>query len=78
MEDFDISDTLKEAIIGYYSGSITSEQTEELLFWIGQSDENRKYFQFMGELWHATGIISKQKYDAAKALESIRKKLKDK
>jgi ferric-dicitrate binding protein FerR (iron transport regulator) len=72
-----ISETLQEAVIGYYSGNLTQDQANQLVDWIGQNDENLLYFKQMGEIWHATANLSKKEYDISKALSNINNKIKE-
>lgn len=54
----EISPSLQEIIIGYYEGSLTQEQADELLTWTGKSKENLLYFRQIGELYYASVPVS--------------------
>ncbi len=74
---FEVKDTIKEAIIGYYSGDLTKDQADALIIWTQESPQNLSYFQEMAEIWNSTAGISAVQKDTAKALSSIRKKITD-
>jgi hypothetical protein len=78
MENSEIEDYLKEAIISYYSGEITNDEAAVLLNWIGQSPDNLKHFQSIGEIWHVSGIIREHKYDHSKVFDKFRNRIENK
>ena len=73
----EISEKLQEAVIGFYSGKLTQDQADELLNWIDQSNENLLYFRQLGEVWRATGCLSKEEFNISKALDKIKSKIKE-
>lgn len=74
---FDVNDTIKEAIIGYYSGDLTKDQADELLAWIQEDPRNLQYFREMAEIWNNAAVISVVQSDTTKSLADIRKKIND-
>lgn len=49
-----IPDSLQEIIVGYFEGTLTQEQSAELLAWVRQDDEHLQYFRQLYEIWHVT------------------------
>lgn len=47
------TDTANDWIIGYLTNSLTPEETQSLQEWLNASEENRKYFSDMQEVWIA-------------------------
>ena len=74
-EAVNISDSLEEAIISYYSDSRSVDQVEELLEWINQDPENLHHFQRIGDIWFSTRPVTNQDFNTSKALKSFRKKI---
>ena len=77
MGNFELRDSLEEAIISYYSGDLKKEEAQELLIWIEQSPENLEYFQSIGDTWRTAGLLNEKEYSPAIAFEKIGKKLDD-
>ena len=71
----EITDSLKEAIVGYFEGKLTQSQADELLAWVGKDDENRQYFTRMGEIWHATSSLNEEAIDRNDILRAIQEKI---
>lgn len=74
---FEVKDTIKEAIIGYYSGDLTKDQADALLVWIQEDPMHLRYFHEMAEIWSSTAGISVVQADTANALSNLRKKIAD-
>ena len=74
---FEVKATIKEAIIGYYSGDLTKDQADVLLSWIHKDPRHLRYFQEMGEIWNSSAGISVVPTDTTAALSNIRKKIAD-
>ena len=72
-----ISDSLYEAMVAYYGNRLTQEQADELLAWIGASNENLAYFQETGKIWHASGMIKKCEKDTRKAWMNLVQKIEE-
>ena len=47
------TDTVNDWIIGYLTNSLTQEEMQLLQDWLNISEENRKYFSDMQEVWIA-------------------------
>ena len=50
------TDIVNDWIIGYLTNSLTPEEMQSLQNWLNVSEENRKYFSDMQEVW----ILMKQ------------------
>jgi transmembrane sensor len=77
MKEQILSDSIKEAIGNYYSNQLTQTQAEELLKWVGESEENLHFFQEIGKVWYASGQLSNKEKDAGKAWENLLGKIED-
>jgi ferric-dicitrate binding protein FerR (iron transport regulator) len=77
MKEQIILDSINEAIGNYYSNQLTQEQSEELLKWIGESEENLHYFHEIGKIWHASGQLSNKETDTAGAWENLVERIED-
>lgn len=75
MSDFNISEALQEAIIGYYSNSLLQDQADELLVWLEKSEENKKIFYEFHKIWSLTGSLCKEDFNTEQALAATRKKI---
>ena len=77
MKEKNISDSLKEAIVGYYTNSLTQPQADELLEWFGENEENRQSLLELGKLWYASSQLSTKEKEINGAwttlLDKIRK-----
>lgn len=47
------TDTVNDWITGYLTNSLTPEEMQSLQEWLSASEENRKYFSDMQEVWIA-------------------------
>ena len=45
------TDIVNDWIIGYLTNSLTPEEMQSLQNWLNVSEENRKYFSDMQEVW---------------------------
>jgi transmembrane sensor len=72
-----ISDSLGEAIRGYYSNHLTQQQADELMAWIGENEENIKYFRELGQIWYASSQLSTKESDAEKGWLALQDKIAD-
>ena len=66
MKEQNISDSLSEAIVSYYTNQLTQVQAEELIIWLNQDEENMLHFREVGELWNASSQLRKKKSDTNK------------
>jgi ferric-dicitrate binding protein FerR (iron transport regulator) len=71
----EISDSLKEVIIGFYEGNLTQAQADELLDWVNQNQDNLKYLRQLGEIWLAAGILQMPEVSFKKAHKTLRNKI---
>lgn len=76
MKEKNISDSLSQAIIGYYTNSLNQEQADELLAWLGESEENRNYLIDLEKVWYASSQLSTKETDAVKAWPELLDKIK--
>lgn len=67
MKEKNISDSLAEAIEGYYTNKLTQAQAEELSEWLGKDEENRHYLNELGKIWYASSQLSSKEKDADEA-----------
>ena len=67
MKEKNISDSLGEAIAGYYANKLTQSQAEELLEWLGKNEANRHYLLELGKIWYASSQLSTRETDANRA-----------
>jgi ferric-dicitrate binding protein FerR (iron transport regulator) len=77
MKEKNISDSLREAIVGYYTNILTQPQAEELLEWLGEDEDNRRYFTELEKVWYASGQLSKKEKDINGAWSSLLDKIKE-
>lgn len=77
MKEKNISDSLTEAIMGYYTNNLTQAQSEELLEWLGENDENRQYLFELGKVWYASSQLSTKEKDTNGAWANLLDKIKE-
>ncbi len=70
-----ISDSLGEAIEGYYTNKLNQSQAEELLEWLGKNEENRHYLLELGKIWYASSQLSTRETDANRAWTNLLNKI---
>jgi ferric-dicitrate binding protein FerR (iron transport regulator) len=75
MKEKNISDSLGEAIEGYYTNKLTQSQAEELLAWLGKNEENRHYLLELGKVWYASSQLSTRETDANNAWTTLLDKI---
>jgi ferric-dicitrate binding protein FerR (iron transport regulator) len=78
MKEKNISDSLKEAIIGYHTNNLSQSQADELLEWLGENEENRHYLFELGKVWYASSQLSTKEKDASAAWKNLLDKIKEK
>lgn len=62
-------------IVDYLTGSISESSRIELEDWVSVSDDNRKYFEEMKEVWAASGLVNDDpKFDSDKAYQLFKKR----
>jgi transmembrane sensor len=67
MKGENISDSLGEAIEGYFTNSLNQSQADELLEWLGKDEENKLYLLELRKVWHASSQLSNRETDANRA-----------
>jgi len=72
-----ISESLQEAIVGYYSGKLSQAQADELLHWIEQNEENLLYFKQLGHVWRTSGCLSEQSYQPSEAFANVKMSVRE-
>jgi len=77
MKEKNISDSLTEAIVDYYTNNLTQAQSEELLEWLGENDENRQYLFELGKVWYASSQLSTKEKDTNGAWANLLDKIKE-
>jgi len=76
MKKKNISDSLTEAIEGYYTNKLNQAQAEELLEWLEKNEENRRYLIDLRKIWYASGQLSKKETDANKGWTELLGKIR--
>lgn len=59
---------MKDIIIRFFDQTISSTEKEQLHDWLKESEQNRKEFLEMHDIWASSALINK-KFDAEKAME---------
>ena len=77
MKEKNISDSLTEAIVGYYTNNLTQAQSDELLEWLGENEENRQYLFELGKVWYASSQLSTKEKDTNGAWANLLDKIKE-
>jgi len=77
MKEQIISDSLSEAIGGYYANQLNQSQAEELLAWVSDNEDNRRYFREIGNIWYASSQLSTKETDTGKAWKNLMDKIED-
>ena len=77
MKEKNISDSLTEAIVDYYTNNLTQAQSEELLEWLGENEENRQYLFELGKVWYASSQLSTKEKDTNGAWTNLLDKIKE-
>jgi transmembrane sensor len=77
MKEENISDSLREAITGYLTNSLTQIQAEELRIWLEETEENRHYLQELGKLWYASSQLSTKEKEAESAWADLQHKINE-
>jgi hypothetical protein len=77
MKEMNISDSLGEAIEGYYTNKLTQSQAEELLAWLGKNEENKHYLLELGKVWYASSQLSTRETDANNAWTNLLDKIEE-
>jgi transmembrane sensor len=72
-----ISDSIAEAIVGYYTNQLTQGQAEELLKWVNEKEDNLHHFHEIGKIWYSSGLLSNKESDVGKAWKKLLDKIKD-
>lgn len=64
------TDIVNDWIIGYLTNSLTPEEMQSLQNWLNVSEENRKYFSDMQEVWiAASDEADEQHFDKERAYQ---------
>jgi len=71
----ELSESLQRAIVGYFFGTLTKEEAEELTAWLQEDALHKDYLARMGEIWHLSGTLNAKEYGTEKALKKLRKKI---
>lgn len=77
MQDFlNIPNDIKNEIILFHSGTITEIEANKLLSWVNATTENKKLFDDITEIWHASSILNPTSdIDIHKEWENVKKRL---
>lgn len=64
-------------LLGYYSGSLSADQRQEVDLWLRESEENRKIARDVQYIYMATDTLNTIKsVDSAKALEAVKNRFR--
>jgi ferric-dicitrate binding protein FerR (iron transport regulator) len=77
MKEKNISDSLREAIVGYYTNNLTQPEADELIEWLGENEENIDYFAELGKVWFVSSQLSSKEKDSNAAWPNLLEKIKD-
>lgn len=75
MKEKNISDSLGEAIEGYFTNNLTQSGAEELIDWLGNDEENKDYLLELGKVWYASSQLSNRETDANRAWVNLSDKI---
>ena len=75
MKEKNISDTLGEAIEGYFTNNLAQSKADELIEWLGKDEENKQYLLELGKVWYASSQLSNRETDANKSWVSLLDKI---
>jgi ferric-dicitrate binding protein FerR (iron transport regulator) len=76
MKEKNISDSLGEALDGYFKKKLTQSQAEELLEWLGKDEENKEYLLELEKIWYASSQLSHRETEADRAWTKLLDKIK--
>ena len=71
MKEQNISDSLSEAIVSYYTNQLTQVQAYELIIWLNNGEENMRHFREVGELWYASSQLCRKESEANKGWANL-------
>jgi len=77
MKEDIVSDSIFEAICAYFDNTITQSQAEELISWLGDSEDNIRYFKDAGRIWYASGFLKGCKNDPETAGQKLLIRIKE-
>jgi|WetSurMetagenome_2_1015567.scaffolds.fasta_scaffold01465_6 transmembrane sensor len=77
MKEKNISDSLGEAIEGYFTNKLTQSQADELLEWLGKNEENRQHLLELGKIWFASSQLSTREANTYSAWKNLLSKIED-
>ncbi len=75
MKEEQISDLLSEAIESYYTNQLTQIQADKLIGWLGENEENRRYFRELGTIWYASSQLCNTNTDTNQAWTNLLEKI---
>jgi ferric-dicitrate binding protein FerR (iron transport regulator) len=75
MKEKNISDSLGEAIEGYFTNNLTRSQADEIIEWLGKDEENKQYLLELGQVWYASSQLSNRETDADRSWENLLDKI---
>ncbi len=75
MKEQQISDFLSEAIESYYTDQLTQIQADRLIAWLGENEENRRYFRELGTVWYASSQLCNTNTDPDHAWTNLLEKI---
>jgi ferric-dicitrate binding protein FerR (iron transport regulator) len=71
-QNLQISDSIKESIVGYLSGKLSPEQAQLLLNWLEENESHKKFFDHITDIWHSSSLLTDTRtFDANKAWNEV-------
>jgi ferric-dicitrate binding protein FerR (iron transport regulator) len=69
------NENFNDLIVKYLSGCATKEESIRLQEWLSESDENKRMFDELSDVWHATSLKSSAKFDLIGGYHNVSKLL---
>ncbi len=74
-QNFHNNERIEDLIVNYLSHQLSPNEKEELYAWLSQSDENRRYFIEMQDLWNTLATQDKDAFDSEAAYRRFKARI---
>ena len=74
-QNFHNNERIEDLIVNYLSHQLSPNEKEELHAWLSQSDENRRYFIEMQDLWNTLATQDKDAFDSEAAYRRFKARI---
>ena len=74
-QNFHNNERIEDLIVNYLSHQLSPDEKEELHTWLSQSDENRRYFIEMQDLWNTLATQDKDTFDSEAAYRRFKARI---